>query len=400
MKTFVQYGAGNIGRGFIGQLFSDAGYFVRFVDVNADVVEALNAKKRYPLNIVSNAGSNQVWVENVSGINGLDTDEVAKAIANCDLMATAVGVSVMPRIVPNIVAGIKKRMISDRENPLNIIICENLMDADKLLYGLINEQLNPTELEYFNEKVGLVTASVGRMVPVMAESSRRSDPLRLCVESYCELPVDKAAFKGEIPNVSHLCPFEPFEYYQKRKMFVHNMGHTLTAYLGHLLQYEYIWQAIDNPSIKTIVERAMSESAQALSKQFNVPLQDVKEHKNDLILRFGNAALGDTVRRVGRDTKRKLSPEDRFAGAIKFCEENSVVPAYIRIGIASALFFDFPDGNGTSEVLKILNQRGPDAVIKEICDIENGKEHIDVYYRQLKKDKKLEKLIGIAESLS
>lgn len=77
-----------------------------------------------------------------------------------------------------------------------------------------------------------------------------------------------------------------------------------------------------------------------------------------------------------------------------------MVPAYIRIGIASALFFDFPDGNGTSEVLKILNQRGPDAVIKEICDIENGKEHIDVYYRQLKKDKKLEKLIGIAESLS
>lgn len=108
MKTFVQYGAGNIGRGFIGQLFSDAGYFVRFVDVNADVVEALNAKKRYPLNIVSNAGSNQVWVENVSAINGLDTDEVAKAIANCDLMATAVGVNVMPRIVPNIVAGIKK----------------------------------------------------------------------------------------------------------------------------------------------------------------------------------------------------------------------------------------------------------------------------------------------------
>ena len=34
----VMYGAGNIGRGFIGQLFSQSGYSVSFIDVNKEII--------------------------------------------------------------------------------------------------------------------------------------------------------------------------------------------------------------------------------------------------------------------------------------------------------------------------------------------------------------------------
>ena len=399
-KSFVQYGAGNIGRGFIGQIFSQAGYLVKFIDVNMDLVNALNNENRYPVNIVSKNGSDEIWVENVCGINGMDIDAVAKAVAECDLMATAVGVNILPRIVPALVAGFRKRIETGNQNPLNIIICENLIDADKLLRKLITEQLTYAEKVVFDEKVGLVEASIGRMVPVMTEEQRQGNILRVCVESYCELPVDKAAFKGEIPNVEHLYPFSPFEFYIKRKLYVHNMGHALTAYLGALINCEYIYEAIKNPYIKIIVSRAMNESASALSKRFSIPLYDVEEHISDLLIRFGNHALGDTVERVGRDTQRKLSSNDRFAGAIKQCEEMGISPVYISIGIAAGLLFKCPNDPGTESVNNDMREKGADFVLENICDIPDSLSaygYIKTYMEQINDTSNLSELLRTAE---
>ena len=400
MKTFVQYGAGNIGRGFIGQLFSQAGYNVQFIDVNMEIIETLNRDKRYPINIVSKSGSQEIWVENVSGINGMNTELVTDTIANADIMATAVGVNILPRIVPNLISGFRKRIESGNTNPLNIIICENLIDADKYLYKLITDQLSSNEKNIFDETVGLVEASIGRMVPVMTEEMKQGNPLRVCVESYGELPIDKAAFKGEIPKVAHLYPFTPFEFYIKRKLFVHNMGHALTAYLGFLCGYEYIYQAIENPYIKIIVERAMDESALALSSRFRVPLSDLQEHISDLILRFANRQLGDKVQRVGRDTERKLASSDRFAGAIKLCESEGIAPMYITIGIAAGLLFDCPDDNGTKAVHEKINNCGIDKVLMEFCGIDEelkSFEYIKSYFGIMQNNFELKSLLSCAE---
>ena len=399
MKTFVQYGAGNIGRGFIGQLFSEAGYFVRFIDVNSEVIEALKTQKRYPVSIVSNSGTTETWVENVDCINGFETEPVASAIADCDLMATAVGVNILPRIVSNLVAGFRKRMESKNENPLNIIICENLIGADKLLKKLISEQLNDDEILVFNNKVGLVEASVGRMVPVMTAEQKKDNILRVCVESFCELPVDKEAFKGEIPKIPNLLPFSPFEFYIMRKLFIHNMGHAMTAYLGSILGYEFIWQAIENPAIRIITERAMSESARALSKKFNVPLQSIEENIDDLMNRFGNIALGDTIQRVGKDTKRKLSANDRFVGAIKLCEEQGTISDYIQIGIAAGFLFNGVDDTGSEEIIKKIDEDGIEAVLSEICELKGDCDNLKEYYSQLKVNTNLNDLIIKAEDL-
>ena len=44
----VMYGAGNIGRGFIGALFAQSGYQVSFVDVVEATVQALNRGRAIP----------------------------------------------------------------------------------------------------------------------------------------------------------------------------------------------------------------------------------------------------------------------------------------------------------------------------------------------------------------
>lgn len=332
----VMYGGGNIGRGFIGQLLSQSGYEVTFVDVVDAVVDTLNRDHKYPVRILSNEGHKDVDVVNVSAVNGNNMEAVADAIANADIMATAVGARILKFIVPNIVAGLRKRWAMGKA-PLNIIICENLMDANKVLEEMLKAQLTEEEKAIFDENVGLVEASIGRMVPVQTEEMKDGDPMRVCVESYGFLPVDKAAFKGEIPEITNMVPFEPFDFYIKRKLYIHNMGHATCAYLGDLLGLEYIYQAIDVLEIRIIVQNAMLESAAALSKTYGVELGGIVCHIEDLLYRFTNKALKDTCARVGGDPARKLSLEDRLIGSSKLVQKTGAVPAYIAIGAAAGL---------------------------------------------------------------
>ena len=315
MKQAVMYGGGNIGRGFIGATLSQSGYKVTFIDVAEPVVKALQEKEQYPVRYVSSEGHEDVVIEHVTAVNGNDQEAASEAIANCDIMATAVGARI-----------------------LNIIICENLMDANKVMEGMLKNLLTDEEKKHFDEKVGLVEASIGRMVPVQTEEMKDGDPMRVCVERYGFLPVDKAAFKGEIPEITNMVPFEPFDFYIKRKLYVHNMGHATCAYLGGYEGRKYIYQSIDDPEILNIVQNAMLESALALHKKYGVELDGLMLHITDLLGRFRNAALKDTCKRVGGDPTRKLGAADRLIGSSLLCLEQGVKPAYIAVGAAGAVY--------------------------------------------------------------
>lgn len=332
----VMYGGGNIGRGFIGALFSQSGYELVFIDVNDQVVSALSKEQRYPVRFVSNEKYEDIWIEGVTAVHGNDSQAAENAIAECDIMATAVGSRALEYIVPNIVNGLRRRWTMTK-NPFNIIICENLLNADEFLRKLIKDKLSIEEQNLFDDSVGLVEASIGRMVPIQTAEMQDGNPLRVCVEKYGFLPTDKAAFKGTIPKIKNMVPFEPFDFYIQRKLYVHNMGHATCAYLGNYLKLDYIYEAINVADIRIIVQNAMQDSAMALSEKYDMQLNPVILHVQDLLFRFNNAALGDTCKRVGGDPERKLSAEDRMIGAARLSLEEGILPAYIAVGIAAGV---------------------------------------------------------------
>lgn len=361
----VMYGGGNIGRGFIGALLSNSGYEVAFVDVVDDVINTLNREHTYPIRIIKGDTYEDIDVNNVSAVDGKDPVAVAEAIAGADIMATAVGVNVLKFIIPNIVAGLRLRKERNLP-PFNIIICENLNDANKIIEGMIKEQLSDEEIAWFDANIGLVEAAIGRTVPVQTEEMKDGNPLRVCVESYGYLPVDKEAFKGEIPEIKNMVPFAPFDFFIKRKLFLHNMGHAITAYLGDLLGIEYIYEAIDNDDVYVIVKGAMEESARALSKKYGVPLEDILLHRINLLDRFTNAALRDTCNRVGREPARKLSPKDRLIGSASLAFEMGVTPAYIAIGAAAGLFRYMNEAEDKTITAS--------AVVESVCELDKSSE--------------------------
>ncbi len=368
----VMYGAGNIGRGFIGLLLSQSGYKVSFVDVNDTVIAAMNSENRYPVDILLEDGVREDWVENIDCVDGKDPEAVASAIAKADVMATAVGVNILKFIAAPIAGGLKKRWAEGNMTPFNIIICENLIGADKVLRDLIAQNLDAGEIEKLDSLVGFVEASIGRMVPVQTPEMQKGNALRVCVEAYDKLPLDKAAVKGEFPPIKNVIWYTPFEFYIERKLYIHNMGHAMTAYLGDLLGCEYIWQAIENPVVELMVIRAMTASAIALAKRHGDDAAPLFAHVQDLIRRFANRGLGDTVKRVGGDIRRKLSPGDRLVGALKMCKEQGVDSIYIEAAIAAALCFSHDD---------ICKEKTPADILQEISGLEDTKRILSICER-------------------
>lgn len=342
MKKAVMYGAGNIGRGFLGKTFYESNYEVCFIDINEEVISEINSKMEYPVKIVSNDSSFEDIVKNVSAVNGNNLKEVAKEIANCDIMAMAVGVNVIKYIIKPLCEGIKLRKKTNNM-PLNIIICENLIGADKYIKKLLIEELGSEYIEYIESSIGLVKASIGRMVPIMSEEMKEGNILKVWVEPYSELPVDSLAFKGEIPKLKGLLPYTPFDFYIKRKLFIHNMGHAMSAYLGAQKGYEYIYECMEDEKIKETVTKAMCEVSVALNKEFSIAISEINENVFDLISRFQNRRLQDTVLRVGRDPKRKLKRTDRLTGAALYCIKMNVGCENIKKGIVAAIKFSEVD---------------------------------------------------------
>ncbi|MBQ7033078.1 MAG: mannitol dehydrogenase [Clostridia bacterium] len=368
----VMYGAGNIGRGFIGLLLSQSGYKVSFVDVNEAVIRAMNEAHRYPVDILLEEGTREDWVENIDCVDGKDPEAVAAAIAAADVMATAVGVNILKFIAAPIAGGLKKRWSEGNLTPFNIIICENLIGADRVLRDLIAQNLDAGEVEKLDSLVGFVEASIGRMVPVQTPEMQKGNPLRVCVEAYDKLPLDKAAVKGDFPPIKNVIWYTPFEFYIERKLYIHNMGHAMTAYLGDLLGCEYIWQAIENPTVELMVIRAMTASAIALAKRHGDEAAPLFAHVQDLIRRFANRGLGDTVKRVGGDLRRKLSPGDRLVGALKMCREQGVDSLYIEAAIAAALCFRHDD---------LAEEKTPAEILRDISTLEDAGRILAIYDR-------------------
>ena len=367
MKKAVMYGAGNIGRGFIGKVFSESGYEVCFLDIDQVVIQALCKNKSYTVRTVSNEENFDAIVRNVYGVDAGSKQAITE-IATSDMMATSVGVNVLPRIAPNLALGIRKR-IEDKGGPLNILLAENQLHVDQLMRDLIYQELSVDERRWADENLGLVEVSIGRMIPPLTSVEKEKDPLLIAVEPYCALPADSLGFKGAIPDLVGLIPFTPFDFYVKRKLFLHNMGHAVCAYLGYQKGYIYIAEAIEDPQVYAVVSQAMEEVAQALHKEYpQIPFAEIEANKKDLLLRFRNRALKDTIFRVAGDPKRKLRNDDRLIGAALYCLSQDVATDCIVAGIVAAYIYENPLDQSSVELQELIAKSG----LEEALDIVSG----------------------------
>jgi mannitol-1-phosphate 5-dehydrogenase len=372
----VVFGAGKIGRSFIGQLFSLSGYKVIFVDINKKLISDLNQKRQYKVVIKDNTGEEVLIIRNVKGVCLSDSDQVARELADANIVALSVGQQGLPDTIPVIARALVLRREQYGDMPLDFIIAENMRNSDQYIGAELGRYL---PLDYPLKKlVGLVETSIGKMVPIMSQKDLEEDPLQVFAEPYNTLIVAKKGFKNPIPKVQNLDPKENIKAWVDRKLFIHNLGHATAAYLGFRKHPEavYIYEVLDDPEIFEGTRRTMLQSADILMTLYpgEFTYTQLEAHIDDLLHRFRNKALGDTIFRVGSDLYRKLSPEDRIVAPIKAAINLNKPYEMILNALSAAISFRAKDELGkyfpSDEKFFSEADKGTNHILKNICRLD------------------------------
>ncbi|GAL02534.1 mannitol-1-phosphate 5-dehydrogenase [Photobacterium aphoticum] len=357
----VHFGAGNIGRGFIGKVLADANVAVTFADVDAPLVDQLSHDQSYKVKVV---GSECV-VDTVTHITAVNSasEAVIEQMIHTDMVTTAVGPNVLDIIAKTIAKGLTHRFEAGNNQPLNIIACENMVRGTTHLKNEVYKHLNAIYHAQADELVGFVDSAVDRIVP--PSDAANDAPLEVTVESFSEWIVDKQQFKGNIPVIAGMETTDNLMAFVERKLFTLNTGHIMTAYLGALKGHETVRDAIEDADIRAQVKTAMQESGEVLIRRYGFDRDMHNAYIEKILSRFANPYLRDEIDRVGRQPIRKLGANDRLVkpllGTIEYGTDNQL----LLKGIAAAFKYTNDTDPQAVELQMSLNDIGLRATLEK-----------------------------------
>jgi mannitol-1-phosphate 5-dehydrogenase len=319
-QSAVHFGAGNIGRGFIGEVLFRNGFHTDFVDVNDVVINELRRRGSYQIEFAGKT-KEYLTVSNVSGINNAaDGDAVVAAIARARIVTTAIGPSILPRIAQLIARGIEARQKNNSTAALDVIACENMIGGSEFLAGEVKKYLSSDAASYARDYIGFPNAAVDRIVP----AQHHEDPLAVTVEPFKEWVVAKNNRKAADITLDGVNYVENLEPYIERKLFSVNTGHATVAYSGLRYGHEFISEAVADTEIFSRLRSVLGETGNLLSAKWGFDRTEHEAYIEKIISRFENPNNPDSCARVARDPIRKLGFNERFIRPIRELKERSL----------------------------------------------------------------------------
>ncbi|KTR03364.1 mannitol-1-phosphate 5-dehydrogenase [Curtobacterium luteum] len=364
-RTAVHFGAGNIGRGFVGLLLHEAGYEVVFADVAAPLIDALAAADSYTVHEVGQDAKDH----EVTGFRALnsaqDEQGVIAEVAAADVVTCAVGPNVLKFIAPVIAAGLQQRDAG--APPLAVMACENAINATDRLREFIVEALPAETRDQALAKVVFANTAVDRIVPAQPEGAG----LDVTVETYYEWAIDRTPFNGSEPDIPGAHYVDGLAASIERKLFTVNTGHATVAYHGYVAGADKIADAIAIPAVRSELESVLAETSELLVRRHELDPEVHRAYVEAIIARFENPHLPDTVTRVGRQPLRKLSRDERFVSPAAALAEDGTEPTALLDAMGAALRFDVADDEQSVQLQDLLRSDKTDGeVASEITGLD------------------------------
>ncbi len=365
----VHFGGGNIGRGFIAELFYETGYEIIFVDVLDSIIEALQKADSYTVTEVDDTGEKSKTITNYRAINSkYDEPAVVKEISEADVVTCAVGPNILKFIAPVVAKAIKARTMS---KPLAVIACENAINATDTLAGFIKDPKHMDEetLKNLPGRAEFGNSAIDRIVPTQPPHAG----LNVVIESFYEWCVETTGFKSGHPKINGVHWVDHLEPYIERKLFTVNTGHATAAYFGHHKGIRTIHETLAHPEIKKAVHEALDETSKLIIEKHEVTPEEQAKYVDAIIARISNPALEDVTDRVGRAPLRKLSRKERFIGpAAQLAEKGDKVDGLLK-GVEMALRFQNVKGDEESaELAKIMSSMSATEATEKLTGLEKS----------------------------
>ncbi|WP_136610896.1 mannitol-1-phosphate 5-dehydrogenase [Sinomonas albida] len=360
-KSAVHFGAGNIGRGFVGLLLHEAGYGLVFADVATPLIEALQATPSYTVHEVGAGGVDHL-VDGYDAVNSATQEaELVERIARADIVTTAVGPNILKFVAPVIARGLAAR--PEGAAPLAVMACENAINATDILEAEVRAAARTEGLgeDAVDAKAIFANTAVDRIVPAQAPGGG----LDVRVEPYFEWAIERGPFGDAVPEIPGVTWVDSLGPYIERKLFTVNTGHASAAYFGRVAGKEKIAEAIGDPEIRRKVEAVLAETKALLVAKYGFAPEEQEAYIRKILGRFANAELPDTVDRVGRAPLRKLSRHERFVGPAAELAERGLSADALLGAMGAALRFDAADDDEAQRLQSLLAGEGADLAIAE-----------------------------------
>lgn len=361
----THFGAGNIGRGFIGEILAKNGFSIEFVDINETIIDALMSRKGYTIELAEES-KQQIQVANVTGINNQkNLEAVVESVATSQIVTTAIGPNILPFIAELIAKGIQKRKANQVTEKLDVIACENMIGGSQFLFEKVKAYLTQEDLDYVNQYVGFPNAAVDRIVPIQ----HHEDPLFVRVEPFSEWVVDKTQMKNPELVLSDVEYVDDLEPYIERKLFSVNTGHASVAYTGASLGYQTIDEAIADEKVLTTLENVLKETGSLLIAKWQFDPQVHQAYAQKIVARFKNPYISDAITRVARTPIRKLGYDERFIRPIRELHDRNL--SYQQLLTVVGLIFNYRDEKDEQsvELQKMLQNESLEAVVRKVTQL-------------------------------
>ncbi|NYS49108.1 mannitol-1-phosphate 5-dehydrogenase [Streptococcus danieliae] len=368
MKKAVHFGAGNIGRGFIGQVLYDNDFEIAFIDVNETIIDTLNEKQGYTIEIAQE-GQPKIQVSRVRGINNAQNpDQVIQAIAEADLITTAIGPNILPFIAEVLARGLEARLAQGNHQNVDVLACENMIGGSSFLAQEVDGYLSEAGKAYVAKHVGFPNAAVDRIVPAQSHE----DPLYVVVEPFKEWVVETKGMKNPELRLEQVHYEEDLEPFIERKLFSVNSGHATSAYTGAQAGAKTILEALQNPAVKEQVEAVLAEIRSLLMAKWGFEQAALEDYHRVIISRFENPYIVDDIARVARTPIRKLGYDERFIRPIRELAERKLSYQHLLETVAAVFAYRDPSDPQALELQELLASQPLKEVVVQVTGLEEG----------------------------
>jgi mannitol-1-phosphate 5-dehydrogenase len=368
-KTALIFGAGKIARGFIAHLLTLSGFHITFVEKSPALVSLLRERQKYKVHVMG-APEKDIVIEGFETLSCDEVDLVAKRLAPASVVFVSIGGLNLPQVAPMVAAGVRQALAEERIEPLNVILCENYFQPAKWLRQLVAEHLNEAESSWSNTHLGIVEALVLRSSVEPTPEMKAGDPLSLKVQDMWDMPADKDAFIGEIPQIRGLSPQANFEGGLVRKLFTYNAINALIAYVGHLKGYTLLSDAANDPELVELARVASGEAGKALCETYGFDAGDQHQFAESAIAKYQKREIVDPIERNARDPLRKLSRNDRLVGPACLAFKCGIRPVALSRAIGAALHYDNAGDPAARKLQAMIKEIGIGKTIHEVCGID------------------------------